>query len=68
MNELVMDAARRAVRYMEGLASARRALLRKAGWGVEFQGLFGAPPVTVIVGEEAHASILKSLRRRTAAR
>jgi glutamate/tyrosine decarboxylase-like PLP-dependent enzyme len=44
-----------------GLASARHALLRDAGWDVESQGLFGAPPVTVVVGEEAHASIFKAL-------
>ena len=44
-----------------GLASARHAVLRDAGWDVESQGLFGAPPVTVIVGEEAHASIFKAL-------
>ena len=44
-----------------GLASARHAVLRDAGWDVESQGLFGAPPVTVVVGEEAHASIFKAL-------
>jgi len=43
------------------LASARHAVLRGAGWDVESQGLFGAPPVTVVVGEEAHASIFKAL-------
>ncbi|MGD2177627.1 MAG: aminotransferase class V-fold PLP-dependent enzyme [Anaerolineae bacterium] len=44
-----------------GLASARHAVLRDAGWDVESQGLFGAPRATVIVGEEAHASIFKAL-------
>jgi glutamate/tyrosine decarboxylase-like PLP-dependent enzyme len=43
------------------LAAARHALLREAGWDVESQGLFGAPPITVVVGEEAHASIFKAL-------
>jgi glutamate/tyrosine decarboxylase-like PLP-dependent enzyme len=43
------------------LASARHAVLRDAGWDIESQGLFGAPPVTVVVGEEAHASIFKAL-------
>jgi glutamate/tyrosine decarboxylase-like PLP-dependent enzyme len=43
------------------LASARHAVLRDAGWDVESQGLFGAPPVTVVVGEEAHASIFKAI-------
>jgi len=31
------------------------------GWDVEAQGLFGAPPVTVVVGAEAHPSVLKAL-------
>src|SRR5438874_1857132 len=33
------------------LAAARHALLERAGWDVEAQGLFGAPPITVVVGE-----------------
>jgi glutamate/tyrosine decarboxylase-like PLP-dependent enzyme len=43
------------------LAAARHALLARAGWDVEADGLFGAPPMTVVVGEEAHASIAKAL-------
>jgi glutamate/tyrosine decarboxylase-like PLP-dependent enzyme len=43
------------------LAAARHALLRRAGWDVEAQGLFGAPPLTVVVGEEVHASVQKAL-------
>lgn len=43
------------------LAAARTALLNRAGWNVEEDGLFGAPPLTVVVGEEAHASLLKPL-------
>lgn len=43
------------------LAAARHALLRHAGWDVEAMGLFGAPPLTVIVGEEVHASVQKAL-------
>jgi glutamate/tyrosine decarboxylase-like PLP-dependent enzyme len=43
------------------LAAARHALLHKAGWDVEADGLFGAPPITVIVGEEVHATMLKAL-------
>ena len=43
------------------LASARHALLKKAGWNVEAQGLFRAPEITVIVGEEVHVSVLKAL-------
>lgn len=43
------------------LAAARHALLQQAGWDVEAQGLFGAPPITVIVGDEVHVSVLKAL-------
>ncbi len=44
-----------------GLAAARHALLHREGWNAEAQGLFGAPAVTVIVGEEVHTSLLKAL-------
>jgi glutamate/tyrosine decarboxylase-like PLP-dependent enzyme len=43
------------------LASARYALLKKTGWDVAEDGLFGAPPIEVVVGAEVHASILKAL-------
>jgi glutamate/tyrosine decarboxylase-like PLP-dependent enzyme len=44
-----------------GLAAARHAVLKKAGWDVEADGLFGAPPITVVVGAEAHPTLFKSL-------
>lgn len=43
------------------LLGARHALLERFGWNVEEQGLFGAPEVKVVVGEEIHVSVLKSL-------
>jgi glutamate/tyrosine decarboxylase-like PLP-dependent enzyme len=43
------------------LAAARGALLRREGWDAEADGLFGAPPVTVVIGEEAHPTLTKSL-------
>ncbi len=43
------------------LAAARHALLSRAGWDVEERGLFGAPEITVVVGAEVHASMLKAL-------
>ena len=43
------------------LAAARHALLLRAGWDVEAHGLFGAPPITVVVGDEVHVSVLKAL-------
>jgi glutamate/tyrosine decarboxylase-like PLP-dependent enzyme len=46
---------------LTGLAAARHALLERQGWDVETQGLFGAPPLTVVVGDEVHVSLLKAL-------
>jgi glutamate/tyrosine decarboxylase-like PLP-dependent enzyme len=43
------------------LAAARHAVLARAGWDVGADGLSGAPPVTVLTGEEAHPTLLKSL-------
>jgi glutamate/tyrosine decarboxylase-like PLP-dependent enzyme len=43
------------------LAAARTALLTRAGWDVEEDGLFGAPPIHVVVGDEVHVSVLKAL-------
>lgn len=43
------------------LAAARHYLLEKMGWNVEDDGLFGAPPINVIVGQEVHATMLKAL-------
>src|SRR5215510_13568383 len=44
------------------LAAARYSVLNEIGWDTDEHGLFGAPPVTVIVGEEVHATMLKALR------
>ncbi len=43
------------------LAAARHAVLARGGWNVEADGLFGAPPITVVIGSEAHPSVTKSL-------
>ena len=45
-----------------GLAAARDAVLRRAGWDVEEDGLQGAPPLQVFVGGEAHVTVLSALR------
>ncbi len=45
-----------------GLAAARHEMLRRAGWDVEADGLQGAPPLRVLVGEEVHVSVLGALR------
>ena len=44
------------------LAAARRALLLGQGWDVESDGLAGAPVPTVVIGEQAHATLLQALR------
>src|SRR3954464_8099369 len=44
------------------LAAARHEVLRRAGWDVEQDGLHGAPAITVVVGDEVHASALAALR------
>ena len=43
------------------LAAARHAVLARVGWSVEADGLFGAPPIHVIVGDEVHPTVVKSL-------
>jgi glutamate/tyrosine decarboxylase-like PLP-dependent enzyme len=43
------------------LAAARNSVLGRCGWNVEAEGLFGAPPIQVVVGEEAHPSMIKAL-------
>lgn len=49
------------VAHATALAAARHAVLARAGWNVEADGLFGAPPVTVVVGDEAHPTLFKAL-------
>jgi glutamate/tyrosine decarboxylase-like PLP-dependent enzyme len=43
------------------LAAARHSVLNNARWHVEADGLFGAPPIKVTVGAEAHATLYKAL-------
>ncbi len=43
------------------LAAARHRVYADIGWNVEADGLIGAPPVTVIVSEETHPTVFKSL-------
>jgi glutamate/tyrosine decarboxylase-like PLP-dependent enzyme len=45
-----------------GIASGRHAVLERAGWDVERQGLQAAPKVRVLVGEHAHATIFVALK------
>lgn len=43
------------------LAAARHQVLKQVRWDAEKKGLFGAPEITVIVGNEVHVSVLKAL-------
>jgi glutamate/tyrosine decarboxylase-like PLP-dependent enzyme len=43
------------------LAAARHTVLKNSGWEVEANGLFGAPQINVIVGEEAHPTLFRGL-------
>jgi glutamate/tyrosine decarboxylase-like PLP-dependent enzyme len=45
-----------------GLAAARQHVLTQQGWDLDNMGLNGAPPVTVLVGEDRHATIDLALR------
>ncbi len=44
-----------------GLAAARFRILKNAGWDVNTNGLYGAPPVRIVAHEQIHASIKKTL-------
>jgi glutamate/tyrosine decarboxylase-like PLP-dependent enzyme len=45
-----------------GIASGRHAVLANLGWDVETRGLYGAPEIEVITGEETHATVLTALQ------
>ncbi|MBI4921740.1 MAG: aspartate aminotransferase family protein [Devosia nanyangense] len=44
------------------LAAARTGTLLQAGWDPDADGLFGAPPVQVLIGADAHSSLFSSLQ------
>ncbi len=43
------------------LTTARQSLLERVGWDADADGLFGAPPITVIVCDETHSTLFKAL-------
>lgn len=43
------------------LAAARDHQLARAGWDVQADGLFGAPELAVIIGENAHSTLIRAL-------
>ena len=46
---------------LTGLAAGRDELLRRQGWDLAGRGLFGAPEVRVVLGEQAHSTVYKAL-------
>jgi glutamate/tyrosine decarboxylase-like PLP-dependent enzyme len=49
------------VAHIATLAAARSAVLAAEGWDATSRGLFGAPPIDVVVGAEVHPSLVKAL-------
>jgi len=43
------------------LAGARHALLEKQGWDVQKKGLWNAPRLRLVAGEQSHVTVLKAL-------
>ena len=50
------------VANLTGIITGRDALLERVGWSTRERGLAGSPPITVVTGDEAHASALKALQ------
>ncbi|MEO8563350.1 MAG: pyridoxal-dependent decarboxylase [bacterium] len=48
--------------HVTALAAARSGVLRDAGWNVESDGLFGAPPIRVLATAPRHTTIDRALR------
>jgi glutamate/tyrosine decarboxylase-like PLP-dependent enzyme len=44
------------------LAAARGEMLRRVGWSVEEKGLFGAPPIRILIGDDAHTTVFSALQ------
>ena len=44
------------------LAAARSEVLRRVGWDVEAKGLSGAPPIHVLIGDDAHTTVFSALQ------
>jgi glutamate/tyrosine decarboxylase-like PLP-dependent enzyme len=45
-----------------GIAAGRHAVLERLGWDVEARGLYGAPEINVVIGDEGHATLLTALQ------
>lgn len=43
------------------LAAARYRLLKRLNWDVNEKGLFGAPAIRLVLGDQAHSSVIKAI-------
>ncbi len=48
--------------HVTALAAARHSLLARAGWDIEERGLYGAPPIRIVLSSNRHASIDRAVR------
>lgn len=48
--------------HVTALAAARHHMLAQVGWDVPADGLAGAPPIRVVVGEKRHVTVDRALR------
>ena len=44
-----------------GIAAGRNEILKRLHWDVNVKGLFGAPKLRVVLGDQAHATVFKGL-------
>ncbi len=49
------------VANFSSLAAARNRVYADVGWNVEADGLIGAPPLAILVGEEVHPTVIKGI-------
>lgn len=48
--------------HFTALAAARHGVLKSHGWDIATDGMFGAPKIHVITGDQVHASVPRALR------
>ncbi|MDE2198158.1 MAG: aspartate aminotransferase family protein [Rhodospirillales bacterium] len=48
--------------HVTGLAAARHAMLRSVQWDVDANGMFGAPPITIMASDQKHGSVERAAR------
>ena len=48
--------------HVTSLAAARQAVYERIGYDLREQGLAGAPPLRVVVGEKRHVTLTRALR------